>query len=41
MAHIQICLCPVIGDVNLTMLEGIHGAGIDIDVRIELLKGDR
>jgi len=41
MAHIQIGLGPVVGDKHLPMLKGIHGARIDIDVRIELLKGDR
>ena len=37
MADIQISLCAIFRDENLAMLEGVHGAGIDIDVRIQLL----
>src|SRR6185369_7929472 len=38
MAEIEIGLCAVIGYEYLSMLERRHGAGIDIDVRIELLQ---
>ena len=40
MAQVQIGFGPVFGDENLAVLEGIHGAGIDVDVRVQLLKGD-
>ena len=40
MAHVEIGLGPVIGDVDLAVLEGVHGARIDVDVGVELLKGD-
>src|SRR5262252_7102082 len=35
MAEIEIGFGSIIGDKDLAMLEGRHGAGIDIDVRIE------
>ncbi len=40
MTQVEIGFGPVIGDVDLAVLKGVHGAGIDIDVGIELLKGD-
>ena len=39
-AEIQIRLRAVVGDEDLAMLEGIHGAGVHIDVRVQLLDGD-
>ena len=32
MAHIQVGLRTVVGDENLTMLEGVHSSRIDIDI---------
>jgi hypothetical protein len=40
MAHIQISLGPVIGDIHFTVLKGIHGTGINVDIGIKFLKGD-
>ena len=39
-AHVQIGLGPVIGDVDLAVLEGVHGARIDVDIGVEFLEGD-
>jgi hypothetical protein len=39
--QIEVCLGTVVGDKHLTVLEGIHGAGIDVDIGIQLLKGHR
>ncbi|CAM3041847.1 hypothetical protein ACSL103130_10620 [Actinomyces slackii] len=36
-ADVEVGLGPVLGDEDLPVLEGVHGAGIDIDVGIELL----
>ena len=38
--QIQVGFRAVLGDVNLTVLVGAHGAGVDIDVGIQLLGGD-
>ncbi|GFP20681.1 hypothetical protein HKBW3S03_02185, partial [Candidatus Hakubella thermalkaliphila] len=38
-SQIQICLGSVIGDEDLAMLKGVHGAGVKINVRIQLLEG--
>ena len=40
MAQVQVGLGTVVGDVDLTVLEGTHGARIHVDVRIELHHGD-
>ena len=40
MSQIQISLCPILGNVNLTVLEGIHSSCINIDVRIEFHQTD-
>jgi len=40
MAKIQVGLRPVVGDIHLAVLEGVHGAGVHINVRVQLLKGD-
>ena len=39
-AEIEVGLRPVVGHVDLAVLKGVHGAGVDVDVRIELLDGD-
>ena len=39
-ADIQVGFCAIFRDENLTVLEGIHRPGIDIDVGIELLHGN-
>lgn len=36
---IQIRLGAVLGDENLSVLEGVHGAGIDVEIGIQLLHG--
>ena len=36
-AQVQVRLSPVLGNVNLSMLVGAHGTGIDIDVGVQLL----
>ena len=38
MSQIQIRLRPVLGHIDLAMLIGAHGAGVYIDVRIQLLR---
>ncbi len=40
MAEIEVGLAAVVGDEHLAVLEGVHGPGIDIDVRIEFLHRD-
>lgn len=39
-AHIQVAFGPVVGDEDLAVLEGAHGAGVDVYVGIEFLHGD-
>src|SRR5207248_10241436 len=39
-AEIEIGFRPVVGDVDLAVLVGAHRAGVDVDVRIELLQRD-
>ena len=39
-AQIQVGLGAVVGDIDLAVLEGAHGARIDVDVGIELDHGD-
>ena len=36
--QIQVGLRAVVGDEHLAVLIGAHGAGIDVDIRIELLR---
>ena len=38
--QVEIGFGAVIGDKHLTMLKGIHGAGINIQVGIQFLDGD-
>ena len=40
MPQVQVGFGPVFGDEDLAVLEGVHGAGIHVDVRVQLLKGD-
>ena len=37
MSKIQICLCTIICNKNLSMLDWVHGTRINIDIRIKLL----
>ena len=39
-AQIQVGLAAVVGDVDLPVLEGVHRAGVDVDVGVELLVDD-
>src|SRR5690606_14491617 len=38
---VEVGLRPVLGDEHLPVLERVHGSGIDVEVRVELLHGDR
>ena len=40
MPQVKIGFRPIFGDKNLTVLEGTHGAGIDVDVGIKLEQSD-
>ena len=40
MPEIEVGLATVVGDENLTVLERVHGARVDVDVRVELLHRD-
>src|SRR3989441_4156501 len=40
MAQVQVGLGAIVGDEDLPMLVGGHGAGVDVDVGVELLEGD-
>ena len=40
MPQVQVGLGPVFGDVDLAVLEGVHGAGVHVDVWVQLLEGD-
>jgi len=40
MAQVKIGLGAVVGDEDLTVLEWAHGAGIDVQVWVELLQRD-
>ena len=39
-AEVEIGLRAVLGDVHLAMLIWAHGAGVYIDIGVELLRGD-
>src|SRR5690606_30030310 len=39
-AEVEVGLTPVVGDELLAVLERVHGAWIDVDVRVELLVDD-
>jgi hypothetical protein len=38
--HVQVGLGPVVGDEHLAVLEGVHRAGVDVEVGVELLHDD-
>ena len=38
--EVEVGLGAIVGDEDFTMLEGRHGSGIDVQVRIELLQRD-
>ena len=40
MAQIQVGLGAVVGDEHLAVLQGAHGAGVNIDVGVQFLRGD-
>jgi hypothetical protein len=37
---VEVGLGAVVGDEDLAVLERVHGAGVDVEVRIELLHRD-
>jgi len=39
-AEVEVGLPAVVGHEDLSVLEGVHGAGIDVDVGVELDHGD-
>src|SRR5207244_10285845 len=39
-AEVEVGLSPVVKDEHLAVLEGVHGARVDVDVRVQLLEGD-
>src|SRR5512135_2135441 len=39
-AEVEVGFGAVVGDIDLAVLEGAHRAGVDVEVRIELLDGD-
>ena len=38
-AQVKVCLGAVVRDKHFAVLDGVHGAGVNIDIRIELLHG--
>ena len=40
MAEVEVGFGAVLRDIDLTVLIGAHGAGIDVDVGVELLRRD-
>ena len=40
MSQIKLGFRSVLGDKNLAVLDRVHGAGVDIDIRVKLLHGD-
>ncbi|GAA2847524.1 hypothetical protein GCM10010517_04600 [Streptosporangium fragile] len=40
MADVEVGLGAVVCDEDLTVLERVHGARVDVEVRVELLHGD-
>ncbi len=38
--EVEVGLAAVVGDEHLAVLEGVHRAGVDVDVRVELLHRD-
>ena len=40
MTEVEVGLAAVVGDEHLAVLERVHRAGVDVDVRVELLHRD-
>ena len=40
MAQVEVGFRAVVGDEHLAVLKRVHGAGVDVDVGVELLDGD-
>ena len=40
MAEVEVGLCAVVGDVYLAVLKRAHRAGVNIDIRVQLLRGN-
>ena len=40
MAKVEICLGPIVGDIDLAVLIRAHRTGIDIEIRIKLTQPD-
>ena len=40
MPQVQVGFGPVFGDVDLAVLERVHGPGVHVDVGVQFLKGD-
>ena len=38
MAQVQVGFRPILGDVHLPVLVGAHGAGVHVDVGVQLLR---
>ena len=40
MSEVKVCFRAVLGDINLAVLIRAHGAGVNVDVRVKLLRRD-
>ncbi len=40
MPQVQVGFGPVFGDVDLAVLERVHGPGVHVDIGVQLLEGD-
>ena len=40
MAEVEVGLCAVVGDEDLAVLQGVHGAGVDVHVGVEFEETD-
>ena len=40
MTEVEVGFRAVLGDIDLAVLIGAHGAGVDVDIGVELLSGD-
>ncbi len=40
-AEVEVGLRAVLRDEDLPVLEGVHGAGVHVDIGVELFQGDR
>ena len=41
MAQIQVCLRTILRNEYFAVLNRVHGTGVDVDVRVKFLHGDR